>query len=227
MIESFTNKTTPFADIQDDIGKSILKQAREVLMPADTIIFKQGDSCQNYFLVLEGSVKVLARAENGREIVLYRVQRGQSCTLTVACLFANNKYPAEGISETEVKALLIPLAAFNQGLQYSADFRKQVFDSHSQRLSEIISLVEEISFGRIDARLAKALLHYIDDNLTIHITHHDLATELGSAREVISRQLKEFERQGWLKLLRGNIQVLNVSALKRFICIPTQERGNE
>lgn len=227
MIESFTDKTTPFADIKDDVGKNILKQAREVLIPADSTIFKQGDSCQNYFLVLEGSVKVLARAENGREIVLYRVQRGQSCTLTVACLFANNKYPAEGITETNVKALLIPLAAFNQGLQYSADFRRQVFDSHSRRLNEIITLVEEISFGRIETRLARALLHYIDADMMVHITHQNLATELGSAREVISRQLKEFEHQGWVELLRGNIKVLNVSALKRLACVATQEHGNE
>jgi len=227
MIESFTDKTTPFANIQDDIGKNIIKQAREVSMPANTVIFKQGDSCQNYFLVLEGSVKVLARAENGREIVLYRVQRGQSCTLTVACLFSNNHYPAEGITETEVKALLISLAAFNQGLQHSADFRQQVFNSHSRRLSEIITLVEEISFGRIDVRLAKALIHYIDTDMMIHITHQNLATELGSAREVISRQLKEFERQGWVELLRSNIKVLDVSALERLVCIPTQERGGE
>ncbi|HEB86642.1 MAG TPA: Crp/Fnr family transcriptional regulator [Gammaproteobacteria bacterium] len=215
MSKSFTDKSAPFADIQDDIGKNILKQARKTVIPANTIIFKQGDSCQNYFLVLEGSVKVLSRAENGREIVLYRVQRGQSCTLTVACLFANSKYPAEGITETEVKALLIPLAAFNQGLQHSADFRKQIFDSHSQRLSEIITLVEEISFGRIDARLAKALLHYIDTDTTVHITHQNLATELGSAREVISRQLKEFEHRGWVKLLRGNIEILDISALEQ------------
>lgn len=216
MNQSFTDKNTPFADIQDNIGKNIIKQAKEVFIPANTVIFKQGDSCQNYFLVLDGSVKVLARAENGREIVLYRVQRGQSCTLTVTCLFAHNKYPAEGIAETEVSALLIPLAAFNQGLQHSADFRRQIFDTHSQRLSEIITLVEEISFGRIDARLARALIHYIDTDTMVHITHQNLATELGSAREVISRQLKEFERQGWVELLRGNIKVLDIPALERF-----------
>ena len=220
MIESVIDNITSFTDIKDDIGKSILKQAREVLMPINTTIFKQGDSCQNYFLVIDGSVKVLARAENGREIVLYRVKRGQSCTLTVACLFAHSKYPAEGITETEVRALLIPLAAFNQGLQHSADFRKQVFDSHSQRLSEIISLVQEISFGRIDTRLARALLHYLDNNMMIHITHQNLATELGSVREVISRQLKEFEHRGWVELLRGHIKVLNVSALEQLAQTP-------
>lgn len=217
MSESSINKTTPFANIQDDVGKNILKQAKERVIPADTVIFKQGDSCQNYFLVLDGSVKVLSRAENGREIILYRVQRGQSCTLTVACLFANDKYPAEGITETEVRALLIPLAIFNRGLQDSPDFRKQVFNTHSQRLSEIITLVEEISFGRVDIRLARTLIHYVDADMMLHLTHQNLATELGSAREVISRQLKEFEHKGWLTLLRGTIKILDISALERFV----------
>ncbi|MCW9013314.1 MAG: Crp/Fnr family transcriptional regulator [Gammaproteobacteria bacterium] len=210
-----TEKLIPFSHIRDDNGKKILAQAQEVVMPANTTVFRQGDSCQNYFLVLEGSVKVLSRAENGREIVLYRVQSGQSCTLTTACLFANNKYPAEGVTETEVKALIIPMKAFNDGLQNSADFRQEVFDAYGQRLSDIITLVEEISFGRIDVRLAKALRQHIVGDMVIHLTHQTLATELGSAREVISRQLKDFEHKGWVKLHRGSIEILNSSELEK------------
>ena len=215
MPTSVAEKPVPFSHIKDAAGKKILDQAQQVTIPANTTVFRQGDACQNYFLVLEGSVKVLSRAENGREIVLYRVQSGQSCTLTTACLFANNKYPAEGITESEVKALVIPIAAFNDGLQYSADFRKEVFDAYSQRLSDVISLVEEISFGRIDVRLAKALMQHIVGDMSIHITHQALATELGSAREVISRQLKDFEHKGWVKLHRGSIEIINTSELEK------------
>ena len=205
----------PFSHIQDEAGQKILAQAQQITLPANTTVFRQGDTCQNYFLVLDGSVKVLSRAENGREIVLYRVQSGQSCTLTTACLFANNKYPAEGITETEVKALVIPISAFNEGLQHSADFRREVFDAYSRRLSDIITLVEEISFGRIDVRLAKALMQHIVGDMVIHITHQALATELGSVREVISRQLKEFEHKGWVKLHRGSIEILNTTELEQ------------
>lgn len=202
-----------FTGIQDTAGKQVLAQAREIRIPAHTTVFRQGDSCENYLLVLDGSVKVFTRSENGREVVLYRVLSGESCTLTTACLFSHNRYPAEGYTETDIRALVIPIKSFNDGLQHSSDFRQMVFDAYSQRLTEIIGLVEEISFGRIDVRLAKALMQHIVGDMTIHITHQSLATELGSAREVISRQLKEFERKQWVKLHRGSIEILNSGAL--------------
>ncbi|MFW2372823.1 MAG: Crp/Fnr family transcriptional regulator [Gammaproteobacteria bacterium] len=210
-----TESLSIFNSIQDAAGKKVLNQAREIRIPAHTTVFHQGDSCENYLLVLDGSVKVFTRSENGREVVLYRVLSGESCTLTTACLFSHNTYPAEGYTETDIKALVIPIKSFNEGLQHSSDFRKMVFDAYSQRLTEIIGLVEEISFGRIDVRLAKALLQHIVGEMTIHITHQSLATELGSAREVISRQLKEFEHKQWVKLHRGSIEILNSGALEK------------
>lgn len=210
-----TESLSIFNSIQDEAGKKVLSQAREINIPAQTTVFHQGESCENYLLVLDGSVKVFTRSENGREVVLYRVLSGESCTLTTACLFSQNTYPAEGYTETDIKALVIPIKSFNEGLQKSTDFRKMVFDAYSQRLTEIIGLVEEISFGRIDVRLAKALLQHIVGDMTIHITHQSLATELGSAREVISRQLKEFERNQWVKLHRGSIEILNTKALEQ------------
>lgn len=200
--------------IKDQAGQQVIRQAREMTLPANTPVFRQGDVCENYILVLDGSVKVFSRSENGREILLYRVLGGESCTLTTSCLLANNKYPAEAITETEVKALIIPMAAFNEGLQYSSDFRQFVFNAYGKRISDIIVRVEEISFGRIDIRLAKTLLHYITDSMVIPVTHQSLATELGSAREVISRQLKKFENKGWLILHRGSIEIKSKPALQ-------------
>ncbi|MCW8955707.1 MAG: Crp/Fnr family transcriptional regulator [Gammaproteobacteria bacterium] len=204
-----------FTNIQDEAGKKVLAQAREIRIPAHTTVFRQGESCDNYLLVLDGSIKVFTRSENGREVVLYRVLSGESCTLTTTCLLSQNTYPAEGYTETDIRALVIPIKSFQEGLHRSSDFRQLVFDAYGQRLSEIISLVEEISFGRIDVRLAKALLQHIVGDMTIHITHQSLATELGSVREVISRQLKEFERNQWLELHRGSIEILNSSALEK------------
>lgn len=206
--------------ISDEIGKHILQHASSLTLPANTTVFRQGDVCQSYILLQHGSVKVFTRAENGREIVLYRVGSGESCTLTTTCLFANNKYPAEGVTETEVKALVINKDDFNKGLEQSADFRRMVFDGYSQRLTDIITLVEAVSFGRIDARLAKTLLQHAVGEMTIHITHQDLAAELGSAREVISRQLKEFERRGWLVLQRGSIELTNTRELENLARAP-------
>jgi len=184
-------------------------ESQKVTVPANSTVFRQGDTCKNYLLVLKGSVKVFSRAENGREIILYRVQNGQSCTLTTACLFANNPYPAEGITEVDTTALMIPLPIFNRALAESEEFRKIIFDQYAQRLSDVISLVESLSFGHIDIRLARLLLQLSKSTDTIETTHHILATELGSAREVISRQLKEFEKKQIISLQRGSVTVIN------------------
>ena len=185
----------------------IAQAIQEISLPVDAVAFRQGDSCANYLLVIEGSIKVLARSESGREIVLYRVKRGGSCVLTTSCLLSHSHYPAEGITETPVRALAIPATAFHQGLEESAKFRQFVFEAYGQRLAEIIALVQEISFSQINRRLARYLLQHASEN-ELKITHQDLATELGSAREVISRQLKEFERQGWLEQQRGKIIII-------------------
>ena len=217
---NMVNMATQFQHIHDSAGKTVLAKSQTMDFPANITVFRQGDLCQNYIMVLKGSVKVFTRAENGREILLYRVQTGESCTLTTACLFGNNKYPAEGVTETDVTAMIIPHEVFNTGLENSSDFRRMVFDGYSKQLSNIISLVEEVSFGRIDVRLAKALQHHIVGDMTLHITHQALANELGSVREVISRQLKEFENRGWVKLNRGSIEILNSSEIENLARTP-------
>jgi len=198
----------------DDVGKAILLSAKPLNLPANTAVFQQGDVCQGYILLIRGLVKVFTRTANGREILLYRVQSGESCTLTTSCLLADNHYPAEGITEADSEALMISSAAFNKGLQQSAAFRQFVFDSYGQRIRDVISLVEAISFGKIEARLARGMLENASGQSQIKMTHQQLATDLGTAREVVSRHLKEFEGRGWVKLSRGRIQLLNISQLE-------------
>jgi len=202
-----------FSQVGGSSDLRITQAVREISLPANTIAFRQGDTCANYLLVIEGSIKVLARGESGREIVLYRVQRGGSCVLTTSCLLSHSHYPAEGITETPVRALAIPAESFHQGLAKSEDFRRFVFEAYGQRLAEVIALVEEISFGQINQRLARYLLQHASEN-TLAITHQGLATELGSAREVISRQLKDFEQRGWIEQQRGQIILRNPAGLQ-------------
>jgi CRP/FNR family transcriptional regulator len=191
----------------------IASAVREISLPANTIAFRQGDNCTSYLLVVEGSIKVLARSENGREIVLYRVQRGGSCVLTTSCLLSHSRYPAEGVTETPVQALAIPAEIFYKGLTESEAFRQFVFNAYGQRLAEVITLVAEISFGQLSRRLARYILGHATSNV-LATTHQALATELGSAREVISRQLKEFEQRGWIEQQRGQIKLRNTEELK-------------
>jgi len=203
------------AALEDPAAQKLFSQAQEVSLPANSIVFHQGDPCSNYLLVLEGSVKVLTRAENGREIVLYRLAAGDSCVLTTSCLFGNVPYPAEGSTETAVTALSIPSKAFKKAIQQSDAFRTLVFQTFTAHLASVIALVEEVAFGRLGSRLARYLLKHAESGTRINITHQALATELGSAREVISRQLKELERTGLVTLQRGCIQLQDMDALKQ------------
>ncbi len=193
----------------------LLEAIQALSLPAGTITFHQGDSCANYLLVVEGSIKVIARSPSGREIVLYRVRPGGSCVLTTSCLLSGSRYPAEGITESAIRALAIPATVFNRGLANSDAFRNFVFDSYGQRLAEVIALVEDISFGQINQRLARYLDEHADKDNILCITHQDLATELGSAREVISRQLKGFEQRGWLEQQRGKIRLLQPESISQ------------
>jgi CRP/FNR family transcriptional regulator len=208
-------------EIFPDLNKStdtyvsqILDNANLVTLKENSTVFQQGDTCGSYYIILDGTIKVFTRTENGREIVLYRIHRGDSCVLTTSCLFGNKNYPAEGKTEVAVTALAIPAEQFNQALQKSASFRELVFSAFSSHISELIVLVEEVAFGKLDIRLAKHLLNQCDDENTLTATHQLIATELGSSREVISRQLKELELKGCIKINRGNIEIKNLTALQ-------------
>lgn len=198
----------------DELTKELLDSSNIIEAAASQTVFHQGDTCKNYLIILEGRVKVISRAENGREIVLYRLAQGDTCVLTTSCLFGKKNYPAEGVSETALTALAIPSDRFSQAIQKSTAFREMVFSAFSAHLSELITLVEEIAFGRIESRLARHLIDHRDADDTLTSTHQNIATELGSAREVISRQLKEMESKGHIKLNRGQIRIIDISALQ-------------
>jgi CRP/FNR family transcriptional regulator len=140
-----------------------------------------------------------------------------SCILTTACLLAGGLYHAEAITKTTVHAVILPDRTFQQMLALSSAFREFVFSSYALRITELLMLIEAISFGRNDSRLAAHLIEQCDETAVIRVTHQELARDLGSAREVISRMLKEFERQGMLKLGRGrgHITLLDHHALSQ------------
>ena len=206
---------TQLSDSGEPINAGLFAGANEVSLPAGTVVFHQGDRCNNYLLILQGGVKVLSRAENGREIVLYRLGAGDSCVLTTSCLFGNVPYPAEGVTESAVTALVLPAAAFKTAIRESEAFRTLVFQTFTDHLAGVIGLLEDVAFGRLDARLARYLIGHADNEGSIRVTHQQLATELGSAREVISRQLKDFEGRGLLTTQRGSLLLHDQAALEK------------
>ncbi|MBX2879699.1 MAG: Crp/Fnr family transcriptional regulator [Granulosicoccus sp.] len=192
---------------------AILKVAK------NTVIFGPGKTPDHLLLLLEGTVRVQQLSENGREIVLYRVRAGESCVMTSACMLAFESYSAQGIAETDAKAAAIPLKIFDQLVGESIDFRHFVFTAYSTRIVELFHVIEDVAFQRIDVRLAQKIVELAQGETTVHLTHQQLAAELGTAREVISRQLSEFQRRDLIKQSRGIIQILDVAGLERLASI--------
>jgi CRP/FNR family transcriptional regulator len=201
--------------ISDDVSRLLDRKARTVKLDKGSIIFGPGNPAENLLLLVKGTVRVQQLSEAGREIVLYRVHAGESCVLTTACLLAFEDYSAEGIAETDVEAILIPRDDFDELMSISKEFRAFVFEAYSKRITDLFLVIEEIAFKRMDIRVAQKLLELSGEDSTLHLTHQQLAVELGTAREVISRQLKEFERRNWLTLSRGVIELRDPVAIKR------------
>jgi len=134
--------------------------------------------------------------------------------MTLACLLGDDDYSAEGVAETDVKAVGVPKTVFEEFMGRSSAFRRFVFASYSARLRDLFSVINDVAFARVDVRLAKKLIELADQAGDVEATHQQLAVELGSAREVIGRQLQEFQRRGWIITERGHIDVIDRQSLK-------------
>jgi CRP/FNR family transcriptional regulator len=182
-------------------------------MPAGTVMFSAHSPCSGFPLVLSGSVRVLQRYPNGRELQLYRVKPGESCLLSGSCLLGQTEYAASGIAETDVELLVVPPEEFNALMATDEAFRSHVFALFSDRLSGLMQVVEAIAYQKLDQRLAALLVNRDADSGEIRTTHQALADELGSVREIVTRLLRSFEDRGWVDLGRERIRVVDRAAL--------------
>lgn len=194
----------------------LTKAARVIHASAGSRLFAPGQSPTAYLLALSGTIRVQKTSETGREIVLYRVGAGESCVLTTACLIGDEAYEAEAIAETGIEAIALPRAVFDALVAEDAAFRRFVFTSLGTRMAELLRLIDDVAFARIDTRLAHKLVELGAPDGTLTMTQQQLAAELGSAREVVSRQLQEFQRHGWISLARGTITIHDAAALKAY-----------
>ena len=177
------------------------------------LFFSPGDACRGFVIVLAGVVRVEHMGESGRSVVLYRVGPGDTCVMTTACLIEGSLYRAWGYAEGEVEALVLTPAMFQGLLAEDPAFRSMAFGVFSRRLGELVEVIDELLLHRVDLRLAEWLASRAP---TAAATHQVVAAELGTAREVVSRILKEFERRGWIALGRGSIAIREPAALSRF-----------
>lgn len=197
-----------------------LALAREhVLFPtlaAGEVAYRQGWDCPNYVMCVGGRTRVFKTSEAGRELLIYRVNSGGTCVLTTQCLLAGGKFPAESTAETEASLAAIPAAQFHELMGRSDVFRKFVLDDYMRLLSAMITLVDEVAFSNLDQRLASRLLAEANSLGIVEKTHQQLAHDVGSVREVVSRHLSDWERSGWIKTARGRIEIRDQQALATY-----------
>ncbi len=188
-------------------------------VPAGEVIFGPENETGSVLLLLEGTMRVQQSAGNGRSVVLFRVPAGEACVMPTTYQAREGSNVArgvsEGVAETAVRVAVVPRVLCDQLMGESAQFRELIVATYTRRLVQIGAVLEEVVFHRVDSRLSQRLLKLADEEGMVRATHHDLAAELGTAREVISRQLKEFRRRGWIAGGRGEVRIIAPGELEK------------
>jgi CRP/FNR family transcriptional regulator len=191
---------------QTDFIRQFFNSAKIMQLAANQPICQQGMQCSHLALVIEGTARVYKISENGREITLYRIGPGESCILTASCIMSQKPFPAFAVSEQPIQALIISTSDVIRWSNQEQAWRDYLFELISERLSDVISIVEEVAFRRVDRRLAAYLLQHTDNEINrMQATHQSIASDLGTSREVVSRILKDFEQQELISISRGAI----------------------
>jgi len=191
-------------------------------LEAGATILREGQVCASVPFVTEGSIRVFKAAESGREITLYRIEKGQSCILSVGCGSSLKTFPASVVVEKPTSAAFISTEIIRRLFSESGAFRDFVLDQYSRRMADVMELVEEVAFRRVDQRLVQWLLEHSSSEHgssekgsvssqgagLVSATHQELADHVGTSREVVSRILKDWEERGALELSRGSIKLL-------------------
>jgi len=198
----------------DEFIDTFFAQAQYVELPAGASICDEGQNCAHLALLMEGTGRVYKLSPSGREVTLYRINPGESCVLTASCIMTQDSFPAMAEAETAVSGLVISPSNVRQWFCQDNEWQRFIFGLLSHRLADIISVVEEVAFKRIDVRLAELFVRSLNQGQsTINKTHADLAADLGSSREVISRILRDFAQRELIHSGRGSLQILDPAGI--------------
>ncbi|CUH80529.1 Nitrogen-responsive regulatory protein [Tritonibacter multivorans] len=215
MIDDWTERFQGTAALPRAVRDRLIKVARVVHLQEGAQVFGPANVPDSLFFLYDGRIRVSQHSDGGREIVLYRVDAGESCVLTTACMLAEEAYNAEGFAETDITAIVLPKPAFDQLVAEEGAFRNFVFAAYSRRLIDLLRVVDDVAFGHMDVRLADRLLTLANDRKEISVTHQQLAHELGTAREVVSRVLSDFQKRQMIAQSRGRVVLTDKAALRR------------
>jgi CRP/FNR family transcriptional regulator len=215
--EAILDQFRAYRRAADPIRQEMVRAGVRHRFPAGATLFHGGEVVDQFALVGAGRIRVYKAGETGREITLYHVAPGEVCLLTVASILGRRTYPATAVVEEAVEAVAFPGDLLRRWVEVSPAIREFVFGLFTSRLAHVMTLLEEIVFRRVDERLAEFLTARFQERSGPHpalrITHEEIAAELGTAREVVSRLLKELERRGAVRLSRGRIALGNPATL--------------
>jgi CRP/FNR family transcriptional regulator len=198
--------------LEPGLRSRILGAAMPLAVPPGAVLFRPGDPCRGFVMVGAGTARVDLIAEDGHALLLYRIASGEACLLTTACLFSGDAYAAEGRAETALEGLLLPAPAFDALVAESPVFRRFVLAGFGARIAALMARIEALSFRSVDRRLAAALLARGAPEVTA--TQAELAVEVGTAREVVTRRLNALAKEGLVGIGRGSVAIRDAAALR-------------
>ena len=207
----------PFiASTDSEFSREFYAVCRYIELPANTSICEEGQQCAQLAMLLDGVARVYKLSPGGREVTLYRVDAGEACVLTASCIMNDDSFPAIAVTETPVRAIVVNPQNVRNWICQETQWQHFIFGLLSHRLASIITVVEEVAFKRIDLRLAELFARSLERGETsLQVTHAELAADLGSSREVISRILKDFVQRGLIETTRGSIFLSNPEAIEQ------------
>jgi CRP/FNR family transcriptional regulator len=201
-------------DPEGELPLDLIEQARYISIPSGHCIADEYSSCEQLALVLAGSVRVYKLAGSGRELTLYRITAGSSCVLTATCILSRSPFPAIAETESDVEAIAVPSLLTRRLMARSVPWSEFVFGLVSRRFGEIIEVLDGVAFQRLDHRLAAYLLSRCSGVGEIRMTHQEIASELGTSREVVTRILRAWEKAGWIRSSRARLTLSDRDALR-------------
>jgi CRP/FNR family transcriptional regulator len=201
----------------ESLRSKIVETAEYARLPADAFFYREGESCGHFAVVGRGRIRVFKIGETGREVTLYRVQDGEPCLVNMLCVMLGRPAMATAQVEIETEAAVFPGGVMREWVATSESLRNFIFETMATRVVDVMTLVEAIAFHKIDSRLAALLLQRFATRRVISATHEDIAAELGTVREVVSRLLKEFERRGAIEVARGHLELRDEAILRQAI----------
>jgi len=205
------------ANIRNPEWSAILNRSQLMCVPSKTTLMRSGEQCENFVFVLDGQIRVYQLGEDGREVTLYHSNPGDVCVTSISSLLHSKPFKANAESSTAAKLMLMSCDDFHLAMDFSEEFRQWVMTSISDSFCDVLENFHGTVFYRLEMRMACLLGQLFEraQSETLDITHQDLAQELGSTREVVSRILKNLEKQGCIKLSRGQIQVADGQKLPK------------